>query len=133
TVAVEICSAAFFADDDPSVLISLCLFGDGAAAAIWSARRRPGEWQAGSFSSLHLPHEREKIRFVNSNGKLKNQLHRAVPTLAAEAVSQLYRNRTADPDQILAHSGGRDVLDALETALPFTLAESREVLRDHGN
>ena len=37
TVAVEICSAAFFADDDPGVLISLCLFGDGAAAAIWTA------------------------------------------------------------------------------------------------
>ena len=38
TVAVEICSAAFFLNDDPGVLISLCLFGDGAAAA-----RAPGE------------------------------------------------------------------------------------------
>lgn len=133
TVAVEICSAAFFAADDPSVLISLCLFGDGAAAAIWSARGQPGDWQAGNFSTLHLPQEREKIRFVNSDGKLRNQLHRAVPALAAEAVSRLYRNRTADPDQILAHTGGRDVLDALEAELPFTLVESRDVLREHGN
>ena len=36
TVAVEICSAAFYLDDDAGVLISLCLFGDGASAAIWS-------------------------------------------------------------------------------------------------
>src|SRR5471032_2877334 len=34
-VAVEICSAAFYLDDDPGVLISACLFGDGAAATIW--------------------------------------------------------------------------------------------------
>ena len=47
TVAVEICSAAFFVDDDPGVLISLCLFGDGASAAIWTADGTPGDWQAG--------------------------------------------------------------------------------------
>ena len=33
TVAVEISSAAFYVDDDPGVLISLCLFGEQAAAA----------------------------------------------------------------------------------------------------
>src|ERR1039458_2344046 len=29
-VAVEVCSAAFYLDDDPGVLMSACLFGDGA-------------------------------------------------------------------------------------------------------
>ena len=29
-VAVEVCSAAFYLDDDPGVLVSACLFGDGA-------------------------------------------------------------------------------------------------------
>ena len=31
-IAVEVCSAAFYMSNDPGVLISLCLFGDGAAA-----------------------------------------------------------------------------------------------------
>ncbi len=133
TVAVEICSAAFFADDDPGVLISLCLFGDGAAAAIWTADGGPCDWQAGHFTTTHRPQEREKIRFVNSDGRLKNQLHRAVPGLAGQAVADLFAKRSADPDQVLAHSGGRDVVEALEQVLPFQLTETREVLRDHGN
>jgi len=133
TVAVEICSAAFFANDDAGVLISLCLFGDGAAAAIWTSDGAEGDWQAGNFTTTHRPEEREKIRFVNSAGKLKNQLHRAVPGLAAEAVAGLYARRQGEPDQVLAHSGGRDVVEALEGVLPFKLTETRGVLRDHGN
>ena len=133
TVAVEICSAAFFANDDPGVLISLCLFADGAAAAIWQDKGGSDDWQAGNFTTTHRPAEREKVRFVNSAGLLKNQLHRAVPALAAEAVAELYALRTKDPDQILAHSGGRDVVEALEGVLPFKLTETREVLRNYGN
>lgn len=133
TVAVEVCSAAFHADDDPGVLISLCLFGDGAAAAIWSDEAGPDAWRAGHFSTVHHPQEREKIRFVNEGGRLRNQLHRAVPGLAAEAVAGLYQKRSADPDQVLAHSGGRDVIEAIEAVLPHHLSETRSVLRDHGN
>ncbi len=133
TVAVEVCSAAFFADDDPGVLISLCLFGDGAAAAVWSDVPGSNKWQAGHFTTVHKPQQREKIRFVNAGGKLRNQLDKAVPGLAAEAVAELYAKRSADPDRILTHSGGRDVIDALEAVLPQTLDDTREVLRHHGN
>lgn len=132
TVAVEICSAAFFLDDDPGVLISLCLFGDGAAAAIWSGEETGLEMK--SFRTIHRPEHREKIRFVNSGGRLKNQLHRSVPGLAAKAVGELYAERACDPDRILSHTGGRDVIDALEAALPgYPLSETRAVLRDYGN
>ncbi|HTA95331.1 MAG TPA: hypothetical protein VK769_04335 [Verrucomicrobiae bacterium] len=34
SICVEICSAAFFLDDDPGVLISACLFADGAGACL---------------------------------------------------------------------------------------------------
>ena len=132
-MAVEICSAAFYLSDDPGVLISLCLFGDGAAAALWTGEGKPGSWQVGGFTTTHRPHERAKIRFVNAEGKLKNQLHRAVPELAAEAVADLFSQRSGEPDQVIAHSGGRDVVDALERVLPFQLTETRSVLRDHGN
>jgi len=133
TVAVEVCSAAFYADNDPGVLISLCLFGDGASAAIWSGEPGEGKWQANHFTTVHRPMQREKIRFVNAGGKLKNQLDKAVPGLAAEAVAELYSQRSGDPDRVLAHSGGRDVIDALEGVLPHQLEETREVLASCGN
>lgn len=132
-VAVEICSAAFFVNDDPGVLISLCLFGDGASASIWSGQGTEHQWRADHFTTTHRPEHREKIRFINDGGKLKNQLHRSVPQHAATAVADLYARRSADPDHVLTHSGGRDVIDALETVLPFSLAETREVLAQYGN
>jgi predicted naringenin-chalcone synthase len=132
-IAVEVCSAAFFVNDDPGVLISLCLFGDGASASIWSGTGERHQWEIGNFSTIHMPEHREKIRFVNELGKLKNQLHRSVPQLAAEAVAQLYAKRTAEPNQVLAHSGGRDVIEELEKVLPFSLTETRHVLQEHGN
>jgi alkylresorcinol/alkylpyrone synthase len=134
-VAVETSSTAFYLDDDPGVLISLCLFGDGAAALVLSGQpSSENAWKFHKFDTIHLPAEREKIRFVNSAGKLKNQLHRSVPHLAAQAVSTLYSKLSHRPDQILAHSGGRDVIEAIENSIPgFTLHETREVLRRHGN
>jgi predicted naringenin-chalcone synthase len=48
-------------------------------------------------------------------------------------VAKLYAKRQGEPDQVLAHSGGRDVVDALERVLPFQLSETRAVLKDHGN
>jgi predicted naringenin-chalcone synthase len=134
TVAVEICTSAFFVDDDPGVLISLCLFGDGAAAALWRAHDEGGQWRMNGSRSLHRPEHREKIRFVNSGGRLRNQLHRSVPGLAAGSVADLYALRTADPDRIIAHTGGRDVIDALEQVLPGgPLDHTRAVLRECGN
>jgi alkylresorcinol/alkylpyrone synthase len=134
-IAVEISSAAFYLDNDPGVLISLCLFGDGAAAAILSGQPTSAEnFQFHDFDTHHVPTEREKIRFTNSMGKLKNQLHRSVPGLAAQAVSTLYQRRKSDPEQILAHSGGRDVIEAIESAIPeYKLTETREMLRENGN
>lgn len=134
TVAVEICSAAFYIDDDPGVLVSLCLFGDGAAAAIWRGDGRDGQYRAGEFRTLHRPADREKIRFVNAGGKLKNKLHRSVPEVAAQAVGELFAQRSADPDQVLAHTGGRDVVEALEQQFgSYKLGETWEILKNYGN
>lgn len=136
TVAVEVCSAALYMNEEPGVLISMCLFGDGAAAAVWSDVPEEGgqtKWRAGNFETVHVPEEREKIRFINSGGKLENKLHRAVPGLAAEAVEKLWQKRRNDPDQVLAHTGGRDVIEALEKQMGWALAETRTVLREAGN
>ena len=133
TIAVEVCSAALFVNDDPGVLISLCLFGDGASAAIWSDDPGDEKWQVGQFKTIHLPEEREKIRFVNGGGKLQNKLHRTVPKLAAQAVESLWKKRSMEPDRVLSHTGGRDVIEALEERMGWDLAETRKVLNDYGN
>ncbi|MEO6995262.1 MAG: stilbene synthase [Lacunisphaera sp.] len=134
-IAVEICSAAFYLDDDPGVLISACLFGDGAAASVWRSVPGPNGLRCFDFDTLHLPAERDKLRFEQRNGKLRNLLDRSVPALAANAVTQLWEQRGPRPvSRVITHTGGRDVLDALEPVLaPFSLAASRAVLRDFGN
>ena len=131
-VAVEVCSAAPYVCDDPGVLVSMCLFADGAAALILDGADEPG-WRFGSFNTLHLPEERESIRFVNRDGKLCNKLHRSVPEVAAEAVQKLYPSNGHRP-RVISHAGGRDVLAAIRARMPDqALTESTEVLRNFGN
>ncbi len=136
-IAVEVCSAAFYLDNDPGVLISLCLFGDGAVAAILGDR--PGHpTNLGTFSdfdTIHLPADREFLRFGNCKGKLRNQLHKCVPDKAAPAVRALY-DRTTHPanSTIICHTGGRDVLAAINNTFPDQpLTASTRTLADFGN
>jgi len=137
-VAVEVCSAAFYLDNDPGVIISACLFGDGAAATIWRSTPGPGGLRCHGFDTHHDPLSRDRIRFEQKNGKLRNLLHPSVPALAADAVGRLHRRACAKgatpPARIIAHAGGKDVVTALEKALPgHDFRATREVLRRHGN
>jgi predicted naringenin-chalcone synthase len=134
-VAVEVCSAAFYLDDDPGVIISACLFGDGAAATIWRGAPGPHGVRAFDFNTAHIPEQRDKLRFEQRNGKLRNLLHRSVPELAAGAVDRLWQQRGDRPvARVVAHTGGRDVLEALAPVVaPHSLEASVRVLRDCGN
>ena len=134
-IAVEICSAAFYVDDDPGVLVSACLFGDGAAATIWRAQPGPGGLRCFDFDTWHVPADRDLLRFEMRGGKLRNLLHPSVPERAAAGVARLYARRSPRPVHgVAAHPGGRDVIAALETALPdHPLETSARVLRAHGN
>jgi alkylresorcinol/alkylpyrone synthase len=134
-IAVEICSAAFYLDDDPGVIISACLFSDGAAATIWRATPGPTGLRAFDFDTLLVTADRDKLRFEQRDGKLRNLLDRSVPTLAANAVSHLWSHRGPRPiSRVVSHPGGRDVLEALAPVVaPHSLAASARVLRDFGN
>jgi alkylresorcinol/alkylpyrone synthase len=138
-VAVEVCSAAFYLDDDPGVLMSACLFGDGAAATIWRGTPGPRGLRCDSFNTLHQPENRDRIRFEMRQGKLRNLLHASVPGLAAAAVAKLLAGERRRPGsrpiaRMIAHVGGRDVLDAIEKSCAgYDLAASRQVLRECGN
>src|ERR1019366_5513314 len=145
SICVEVCSAAMYLDNDPGVLISACLFGDGAGAAVLSNTvspdRRKIKWQ--ESGSLINPDERDALRFESRGGLLRNILTRAVPMLAADHVSEVLELTLTrcgvcrhDITTWIMHAGGRDVLLALQSKLglaPERLAYSREALRRYGN
>lgn len=145
SVCVEICSAAFYLDDDPGVLISACLFGDGAAAAVLTRQLRPGRrpvrWvDTETFQSAA---DRDYLRFETRGGLLRNILAPQVPALAAKhaetVLSSLLARRGLDRAGIgtwLLHAGGREVLAALRQRLvlePSATDLSAEILDRHGN
>jgi len=133
TAAVEICSAAFYLDDDPGVIVSACIFADGAAAAIWGSEPGPGGLKFHDFTTWHRPEARDLLRFEQRDGKLRNLLDVQVPKLAGEATRAL---RPADGDvigQYLIHPGGREVINSVEEALGVKLPASRTVLANCGN
>ncbi len=145
SICVEICSAAMYLDDDPGVLISACLFGDGAGAAVLSAtpdsHARSIEWKMSE--TLLYPDDREALRFERRGGMLRNILSPEVPALAGRAVRQVF-DRVRDKagvarDRIAAwilHAGGREILAAVQEQLELRDDETRwsaAVLRDHGN
>ena len=145
SLCVEVCSAAFYLDNDPGVLISACLFGDGAGAAVLANEpltgRRRVKWQT---AASHLaPEKRDILRFSHKNGMLRNILMPEVPQIAGTAAAKLFSTTLAAAgvkrEQIagwILHTGGRDVLLALREKLGLAEADVRHsaaVLREFGN
>ena len=122
SVCVEVCSAALYIDDDPGVLISACLFGDGAAAAVTAPSpkqdARSVRWTGAA--TVADPQARETLRMEQRGGLLRNILSRTVPQAAAEHASALLagelQKRKLAMDDIRAwiwHAGGKTVLERL--------------------
>ena len=145
SVCVEVCSAAFFIDDDPGVLISACLFADGAGAAVLSNEPRPGgrrvKWKY--TASRLVTAERDTLRFSHQNGMLRNILLPQVPQVASDIAEKLFSESLlaagVNRQQItgwIMHTGGRDVILALGKKLGLSadhLRHSATVLREYGN
>ena len=145
SVCVEVCSAAMYLDNDPGVLISACLFGDGAGAAVLCAAAPAGKrsvrWR--TAASLIDPGSRDALRFEQRNGLLRNILTREVPALAGDCAARVLATalaeqglQRADINGWILHAGGRDVLTALRERLDLTDADqqhSAAMLREYGN
>ena len=145
SVCVEVCSAAFYIDDDTGVLVSACLFGDGAAAAVLAPRplqgRRRIQWKkAWSHSE---PAARDALRFEQRGGMLRNILTPQVPALAGKQASALLQAglrdsglRKSEVAAWLWHAGGQRVLQELCAAgglEPAQVQRSARILNDFGN
>ena len=145
SVCVEVSSAAMYLDNDPGVLISACLFGDGAGAAVLStqpsASGRRIEWKD-SASLIEAAH-RDALKFEQRAGMLRNILTREVPALAADYAERVLTTvlqraglNSADVNAWIMHAGGRDVLLALQRRFdlqPDDLRYSAAMLREYGN
>jgi predicted naringenin-chalcone synthase len=145
SICVEVCSAAFYLDNDLGVLVSACLFGDGAAAAVVSSKPardgRQVRWKAAG--SLVDPSERDALRFEQRGGLLRNILTLPVPKLAAGAarrvLDEVLGREDISPKAIegwILHAGGRRVLEQVSSALKLDASQTRSsaaVLRDYGN
>jgi alkylresorcinol/alkylpyrone synthase len=145
SICVEVSSAAMYLDNDPGVLISACLFGDGAGAAVMSrqsgtARRRILWTDSTSFID---PLQRKALMFEQRDGMLRNVLTRAVPNLAAQHAHRVLMTvlgragvRPSEVSAWIMHAGGRDVLLAIERKFELeaeALRYSAEMLREYGN
>ena len=145
SVCVEVCSAAMYLDDDLGVLVSACLFGDGAAAAVLTGKPGPMprrvRWVASE--SATAPAHRDAVRFETVGGRLRNILTLPVPRLAAQHARAVFDSasrregfeRSAIANWVM-HAGGRRVLEEVGSEMRLTagdLAHSASVLRDYGN
>ena len=145
SVCVEVCSAAFYLDDDPGVLVSACLFGDGAGAAVLAEAPGPAarrlEWH--SAETQLNPAERDRLRFEQRGGMLRNILSPTVPELAAASAEQVLTTMLTRAglgrDELrtwVLHPGGRLILEALRRRLRLSeeaVAWSAAVMEEYGN
>ena len=144
SICVEVCSAALYFDDDPGVLISACLFGDGAGAAVLAQApngQRRVEWK--TSAAFLSPQSRDALRFELKAGMLRNILLKQVPALAAQyagaVLDDTLRRASLARSQVkgwVLHPGGRDVLAALCRQLGLTsqvVHWSEAVLQEYGN
>ena len=145
SICVEVCSAAFYLDNDPGVIISACLFGDGAGAIVLGnspASNLPSLRWVG-FETILNPKDRELLRFETRDGMLRNVLDKSVPVLVVDHVREVLNRLAArfggdrlEIAEWILHSGGRDVLVALQSGLGIPaekLRWSAAVLREFGN
>jgi len=143
-VSVELCTLHFQRTDDLEKILSMMLFGDGAAAAIVSAQ--DSGIALTDFRSAAIPDSGEAISWHIRDQGFDMVLDGQVPSLIAAALArELQRNddggllRGTPPEDFdvwAVHAGGRSVLDAVEKGLGLpgdTLNSSREILRRFGN
>ncbi|WP_066556579.1 type III polyketide synthase [Croceicoccus bisphenolivorans] len=139
-VTVELCSLHLVASHDMKVLLGAMQFGDGAAAALVSAK--PSGVRLESFLPTTLPDSADLIQWTIGDTGFEMVLSGEVPHRIAQGLGDTTLRdrliRGCDPAALAwaVHPGGKSILDAVEHALdlaPDRLAPSRSVLARFGN
>jgi len=142
-VAVEICTATIVFSEEPGIIVSNSIFGDGAAATILTNRAGHDGLLVRSFGAGLFPEYRQHLQYITENSKLKNVLSQRVPTLGAKCGKQVVDNLLADLslayDDVahwVVHTGGEKVIDAFQRGLNLpdeAMVPARTVLQNYGN
>jgi predicted naringenin-chalcone synthase len=143
-VTLELCTLHFQRTHDLERLLSMLLFGDGAAAAIVTAN--PAGIALQDFRATTIAGSADAITWsIRDQGfdmhlggevpvRIKDALHHEASRNDADGLFR--ENAPGNFDLWAIHAGGRTVLDAVQQGLdlaPEALTPSRSVLRDFGN
>ncbi|WP_445338640.1 type III polyketide synthase [Clavibacter sp. CFBP 8614] len=149
-VCVELCSLHLHSSDDADTIVASSVFGDGAAAAIVTARPAP----AGStvldldaFETVLTPVGEDDMAWTIGDQGFDMVLSSYVPKIIDEhitgALEPLWAQvpalrgvAPADIEDWAIHPGGRSILDRVEDRLalaPRQLQASRSTLAEVGN
>ena len=140
-IAVEICSAAYFLDDQLESAVAHAIFADGAeAVALSTSGSGPAIVEHRTiFRSEHLP----AMGFEYPGGRPRVVLSKDVRRIGATMMGEMARAlmdtqglKANDIRHWVLHSAGRRVLDRARTLLDLTegqMAHARGVLREFGN
>lgn len=143
-VTLELCTLHFQRTGDLERLLSMLLFGDGAAAALVTAE--PDGIALRDFRASTIGGTADAITWAIGDQGFDMHLGGEVPARIAEALRREHERNIPDgllrgqrPEDFAlwaVHAGGRTVLDAVEQGLALAkdaLAPSRAVLRAFGN
>lgn len=138
-IAAEICSAAYWMDQDFETAVGNAIFADGAAAAVLSSQADPTAFaKLEGFKTLRDERFLGDMGFTQKAGRLRVRLDREIPEKVSPLVVQMIRSLEVNArDRVIFHPGGKRILGFLNKALgadwDIPIGWSREVLKSYGN
>ncbi|MBT2587332.1 type III polyketide synthase [Arthrobacter sp. ISL-95] len=149
-ICVELCSLHVRTSNDPDTIMGSAIFGDGAAAAVVSARELSGPEPAirlDHFETVLTPVGEEAMAWNIGDEGFEMVLGSYVPHIIEEHITGALAPLLAKEPSLAGlpyrdithwaiHPGGRSILDKVESKLELTqeqLVPARETLREYGN
>ncbi|MGR0159914.1 type III polyketide synthase [Paenarthrobacter nitroguajacolicus] len=149
-ICVELCSLHVRTSNDPDTIMGSAIFGDGAAAAVVTARELQGPEPAirlDHFETVLTPVGEEAMAWNIGDEGFEMVLGSYVPHIIEEHITGALAPLLAKDPSLAGlsyrdithwaiHPGGRSILDKVESKLELTqeqLVPARETLRDYGN
>ncbi len=140
-VAVEVCSATYFLDEEPETAVANAIFADGAGAVLLATE---GDGVAMvDHRTLIRSEYLDRMGFTFPGGRhrvlLSPDVRRIAPVMMEEITAALLKDHGLGRDGVrfwVLHSAGRRVIERAQAALGLTdedVAFSRAVLRRYGN
>jgi polyketide synthase Type III len=142
-VAVEICSACYYVDDSLETVVGNAICADGVAAVLVGMTEDVHLPKFVGFETHLEPSMIETVGFEQRQGMLRIILAKDIRDLAGglagkliDRILQKYKLEKSQIAHWILHSGGRKVIDNMQTEVGLTdeqVRHSKFVLRNFGN